>query len=83
VEELALILHLSGNAALYNLSQALPLFDVHNKATYVSRTCSAHGFLPLPSAPARVVFPVLFNLPHPVRGQVAMLACPVVDDRVR
>jgi len=63
--------------------KALPLFAmVHNKATHVSRTCSAHGFLPeIYHQLLQGSISSFVQFPNPVRGQVAMLACPVVDDQ--
>jgi len=79
------MLHLSGcNAALYNLSQGTSTicYEYTTKLpTFQGRVAHMASCPEIYHQPCKVVFPVLFNVPHPVRGQVAMLACPVVDDQ--
>jgi len=75
------ILHLSGcNAALYNLSQGTSTICYeHNKATHVSRTCSAH----CPEIYHQLLqgsISSFVQCSQSCSGS-AMLACPVVDDQ--
>jgi len=61
--------------------KALPLFAMSTQQSYPRFKDVAHMACPkFTISSCKVVFPVLL-FPNPVRGQVAMLACPVVDDK--
>jgi PAS domain S-box-containing protein len=86
VEELALILHLSGcNAALYNLSQGTSTICYE----YTTELPTSQGRVAYMASCPEIYYQLLQGqyfqfcsiVPNPVRGQVAMLACPVVDDQ--
>ncbi len=86
MQELALMLHLSGcNAALYNLSQGTSTicYEYTTKLpTFQGRVAHMASF---PEIYHQLLQGQYFQFcsifPHPIRGQVAMLACPVVDDQ--
>jgi len=68
VEELAHILHLSGCIALYNLSQALPLFAMSTQQSY-PRFKDVRTWLPeIFISSCKAVFPVLFNCSQSCSG---------------
>jgi PAS domain S-box-containing protein len=84
VQELALVLNLSGcNAAWYNLKQGTSTICYE----YVTAIPTAHG-----RAAQMADFPEIYHQllgrqyfqfcsikPHPLRGRVTMLACPILD----
>ncbi|MBD2090729.1 GAF domain-containing protein [Microcoleus sp. FACHB-1515] len=85
VRELTLVLELSGcNAALYDLDQGISTicYDYTNSIpTYQGRVAQMDRFPEIYSQlKDGLYFQFCSLLPNPVRGQVAMLACPIFVD---